>query len=92
MKTTIDIKSVAIGLVIGASIFFLTGAGVESMLVNDHVQRYQVSVGVDAAVVVDTMTGKCWIRSKSNGMNWGNDPEFFDVKDPANLLNTNRRQ
>ena len=67
MKIQIDLKSLLLGLVLGAGILFTVGAGV-----SEPVGRYQITAvntgsgGSGAAFVVDTVTGEVWAGEMRN--------------------------
>ena len=61
MKTTLDAKSLIIGLLAGAALFATFGAMPQPANTNPQIGRYQVSSGsVGASFVVDTITGQVW--------------------------------
>lgn len=77
MKTTIDIKSATLGLIIGAAAMFAIGAGTSS----NEVGRYQISAGSQGcAVMVDTTTGQAWGFQPPSTVQWRNDGAFWNAK------------
>jgi hypothetical protein len=54
----VDIKSFIIGVLVSAVIFLTLGAKQATRA--DLCARYQVSVGVSRAMIIDTQTGKIW--------------------------------
>lgn len=80
MKTQIDIKSAAIGLVVGIAAIFAIGAANST----DSNGRYQVTVAPGSnpnqagfAIMVDTQTGKAWGANIQNDFHTG---QFWDAK------------
>jgi hypothetical protein len=76
MKTQIDIKSAALGLVLGVIGMFAIGAEPSSR----EVGRFQVSAGQTSAVIVDTKTGQAWSCAPQNTAQFRNDADFWSVK------------
>jgi hypothetical protein len=80
MKTTVDLKSVALGLLAGIIVMFAIGAGT-SPGDADGIGRYQVSAGTGGcAVMVDTKTGQAWAFQPLNTAQWKNDANFWGAK------------
>jgi hypothetical protein len=78
MKIQIDLKSAVCGLIIGVAAMFALGADSSS---SNQIGRYQVSSGAeDAAVIVDTITGKAWAFQPQNTSQWRTDGNFWDAK------------
>lgn len=77
MKTTVDIKSVMVGVAIGMAAMFTLGAGTNSK----EIGRYQVSAGTQGcAVIVDTTTGQAWGFQPTSTAQWRNDDDFWKAK------------
>ena len=55
MKMQIDLKSAAVGLVLGAVAMFCMGDAVTGQN-----PRYQVSAGYGFVAIIDTQTGEVW--------------------------------
>ena len=79
MKIQIDLKSVALGLLVGIGAMFALGADSSS----NQAGHYQVSAASDPnfAVIVDTQTGKAWAWSPIQTSQYRSDANFFDSKD-----------
>jgi hypothetical protein len=80
MKTTIDLKSAALGLLAGIIVMFAVGAGLSSDD-SSRVGRYQVSAGTGgSAVMVDTKTGQAWSFQPLNTAQLKSDANFWGAK------------
>ncbi len=77
MKTTIDLKSVLLGLCIGVAAVLGIGAADGD---SRSVGRYHGSIGGDTLFIVDTVTGQPWAL-RLNGLNISGAPAgFWDKK------------
>ncbi len=80
MKIQLEIKSVLLGLALGAGIMFVVGAGTSP---NDNENgRYQISAGASTAVIVDTRTGQAWGYLPVSTTQNRSDANFWDAKQP----------
>lgn len=83
MKTQIDLKSALCGLVIGVLAMLAIAAGTGTSA-NEPLKyetgRYQVAVGANVALVIDTQTGKVWTKCWSSTGEFKTDDNFFDPK------------
>ena len=57
MTFGLDVKSVVVGLVVGAVVVFSLGAGVN---LEPQVKRYAIAGNEGHAFVLDTVTGQVW--------------------------------
>ena len=81
MKIQIDLKSAAIGLIIGTTAMFILGDATRP----NEIGRYQVSSAREFVTIIDTQTGEAWgLQTSTAGENGkeGNG-KFWDPK-PAN--------
>ncbi len=76
MKSNIDLKSAAVGLVVGIAVMLVVGAESRS----NYNGRYQVSSAQGFAVIVDSQTGQAWGFGTSSTIQYRNDANFWDVK------------
>ena len=77
MKQTLDKKSLLLGVLFGGAFIALLGAATQP---NQAVGRYQVSVGAERSIVIDTTTGQLWERTEFGTSKQRSDPDFDKVK------------
>jgi hypothetical protein len=77
MKIQIDLKSVALGLLVGVGAMFALGADSSSP---NQIGRYQISAGQSSAFIVDTTTGQSWGFEPNNTTQYRQDGNFFSIK------------
>lgn len=78
MKIQIDLKSAMCGVIIGVVAMLALGSDSSP---SNQIGRYQVSSGAeDAAVIVDTVTGRAWAFQPQNTAQWRMDGNFWDAK------------
>jgi len=76
MKTQINFKSALCGLVAGVLATLAIGAGTYSSATG----RYQVATEGNVALVIDTQTGKVWMKGWQSMNDLKNNADFFDSK------------
>jgi hypothetical protein len=85
MKTHIDFKSALGGLAIGVLAMLAIGAGTGKFS-NETYQyetgRYQIAVGANVALIIDTQTGQVWTKCWLSTSEFQTDKNFFDPKLP----------
>jgi hypothetical protein len=77
MKRTFDTKSLLLGVLFGGALTALLGAASQP---NQAVGRYQVSVGAERSIVIDTATGQLWERTEFGTQKQRSDPDFDKMK------------
>ena len=78
MKTQIDLKSALCGLAVGVFAMLAIGAGTGTY--SNECGRYQVAVGANVALVIDTQTGKLWTKCWTSTSEFTADEDFFKPK------------
>ena len=76
MKTQINFKSAFCGLAVGILITLAIGAGTYS----NEIGRYQIATEGNIALVIDTKTGKVWMKGWQNMNDIKSDADFFELK------------
>jgi hypothetical protein len=82
MKTTFDVKSVMLGLLIGAGVLFATGAEnapPEQLIVGRYELQACPGTPNGFAMILDTATGKVWMGNGTVNQ-LRSDTDFFDPK------------
>ncbi len=81
MKSPFDLKSALCGVVVGVLAMLAIGAGTSSDAPLKYgTGRYQVAVGANVALVIDTQTGKLWTKCWNSTSEFTADEDFFKPK------------
>ena len=76
MKIQIDLKSAAIGLIIGSVTIFTIADSTNQ----NPVGRFQVSSSYNSITILDTATGEAWEHAATTEGEGGKDGKFWEPK------------